>query len=135
VAVMRQSLPPNKQEERPDYKPLDTASAPSARDGQHDDMASFSVCPGGGDRIHWGAGPLENTDGVHFTVSSPDDKRSQDNRQRPFIGLRWECCGLYTRVYRHLDGTHYPGRCPGCSKSVRIEVGSGGTSSRFFSVR
>ena len=78
---------------------------------------------------------LENVDGVFFTVSSPDDKPSQNRRQRPFIGLRWDCCGRYTRVYRHVDGTHYKGRCPGCGKSVRIEVDSGGTSSRFFSVR
>ena len=56
------------------------------------------------------------------------------NQGRPFIGLRWACCGRYTRVVRHVDGTHYQGRCPGCGKSARIEVGTGGTRSRFFQV-
>jgi hypothetical protein len=54
---------------------------------------------------------------------------------RPFLRVRFECCGTYTRVYRTADGTHYRGGCPRCGKPVRFEVGPGGTDSRDFVVR
>ncbi len=68
-------------------------------------------------------------------MTSSDRKPEKTGQKRPFIGLRWECCGRYTRVFRHVDESHYQGRCPGCGKSVRIEVAPGGTESRFFRVR
>ena len=64
-----------------------------------------------------------------------DPKHSSQSQKRPFLGLQWDCCGRYTRVYRLADASHYQGRCPGCGKSVRIEVAPGGTESRFFRVR
>ena len=54
---------------------------------------------------------------------------------RPFLSVHFECCGAYQRVYRARDGTHYAGRCPLCGVQVRFPVGSGGTTSRSFTVR
>lgn len=51
---------------------------------------------------------------------------------RPWVGIRFECCSVYTRVYRNQEGTAYLGHCPKCSKKVRLAVGPGGVQSRFF---
>jgi|CXWL01.1.fsa_nt_gi hypothetical protein len=51
---------------------------------------------------------------------------------RPWVGIRFECCSVYTRVYRNPEGTAYLGYCPRCLKKVRLAVGPGGVSSRFF---
>lgn len=52
--------------------------------------------------------------------------------KRRFVGVHFTCCDLYTRVYVNRDGTAYEGRCPKCAKKVRLEIGPGGTDSRFF---
>ena len=57
--------------------------------------------------------------------------RAVDSRK--FVGVRFECCAIYTRVYVNREGTAYEGRCPRCARAVRFEIGPGGTDSRFFS--
>ncbi len=51
---------------------------------------------------------------------------------RPWLAVRWKCCGVYSRVYRNAEGSRYEGRCPRCGKAVKAVVGEGGTSERFF---
>jgi len=63
---------------------------------------------------------------------SPSDSGSRSTR--PFIGIQWDCCSTYTRVYREANGESYLGRCPRCNKRVRLRVEAGGTNSRFFRV-
>ncbi|MDP9174529.1 MAG: hypothetical protein M3O30_11775 [Planctomycetota bacterium] len=52
--------------------------------------------------------------------------------KRPFLSVHFACCSVYARVYRNPSGNAYQGCCPRCGKSVRFEVGPGGTSSRSF---
>ena len=51
---------------------------------------------------------------------------------RPWLAIRWRCCGVYSRVYRNAAGTAYEGRCPKCSRPLTVKVGPGGTNNRFF---
>lgn len=51
---------------------------------------------------------------------------------RKFVGVHFTCCDVYTRVYINRDESAYEGRCPKCAKQVRLEIGPGGTDSRFF---
>lgn len=60
---------------------------------------------------------------------------AEENRQafkRPFLGIWFECCHVYGRIYKNKDGTAYTGRCPKCLRSVRVRVGGEGTNRRFF---
>jgi hypothetical protein len=56
---------------------------------------------------------------------------------RKFLGVMFECCNAYARVYLNRDGSAYAGRCPRCTKSVRFKVSAEGTGSdrRFWSAR
>lgn len=57
----------------------------------------------------------------------------QSREPRPFLGIRFECCQTYGRIYRNQQRTAYEGKCPRCFGRVTVPIGSGGTSSRFFS--
>ena len=52
--------------------------------------------------------------------------------KRQFLGIWFECCRVYGRLYKNKAGTMYTGRCPRCLRSVRVRVGEGGTNQRFF---
>ncbi len=54
---------------------------------------------------------------------------------RPWIGVQFDCAGVYVRVNRNAAGTGYLARCPRCGAAVRFRVGTGGTDQRFFRVR
>jgi hypothetical protein len=60
--------------------------------------------------------------------------KCDDNSKRRYIGIRFNCCGVYWRIYINQQGTAYEGRCPKCGKPVKLKVGSGGTDCRFFEV-
>ena len=55
-----------------------------------------------------------------------------DKAGRPWVGIRFECCGVYTRIYRNRQGDAYEGRCPHCTRPVRLRIGPGGTANRLF---
>lgn len=53
----------------------------------------------------------------------------------PFVGIMFECCNVYARIYRNKAGTHYCGHCPRCMKPIRIKIAKGGTGQRIFKAR
>jgi hypothetical protein len=55
-------------------------------------------------------------------------------KKRPFIGVTFRCCNVYSRIYLNNDGTAYEGICPKCyRKKVVIEVvEKGGSDSKFY---
>ena len=79
--------------------------------------------------------PLDPRD---YKVDLSSDASAEDaaasNSTRPFIGVQFACCGVYTRIYRSADGAAYRGRCPRCGKPVNFVVGTGGTDARTFIV-
>jgi hypothetical protein len=66
-------------------------------------------------------------------ASSAQDDSDTTRASRPFLGVLFECCKVYARVYRNAAGTHYSGACPRCAKGVRFRIGEGGQNTRFFS--
>lgn len=58
---------------------------------------------------------------------------SEEKKQvKNYLGIMFNCCGVYARIYKNKDGTAYVGRCPKCLKTVKIAIGKGGTDQRFF---
>jgi len=56
-------------------------------------------------------------------------------QKRDFIGVLFECCNVYARVYINRDRTAYTARCPRCGRPLRVEISPDGSDSRFFSVK
>lgn len=66
-------------------------------------------------------------------TSDPNDGRTKKKRgKKKFLGIRFECCSVYARIYLREDGTAYEGRCPRCLRPLRIRVGAHGKNARFF---
>jgi hypothetical protein len=72
-----------------------------------------------------------------------NERRSRDSRRdygqsdksaRPFVGVQFECCSIYARIYRNAAATAYVGNCPRCAKKIELKIGPGGSDSRFFTV-
>jgi hypothetical protein len=79
--------------------------------------------------------------GEHLDLSSdPNDDESRGSTEagqaaaagRPFLGVHFVCCDVYARIYVNRERTAYTGYCPHCSRPVRVRIGPGGSSSRFF---
>jgi hypothetical protein len=80
--------------------------------------------------------------GEHLDLSSnpgePDDAHQTVDRGtaagRPFLGIRFNCCDVYARIYANEAFTAFRGHCPKCAKPVWVRIAYGGSDSRFFDV-
>lgn len=55
--------------------------------------------------------------------------------KRKFLGVIFQCCNVYARLYINKDQTAYEGACPRCGKRLELKIGPQGTDSRFFTAR
>lgn len=60
---------------------------------------------------------------------------TEERAKRAYLGIMFNCCSVYGRIYKNKEGTAYVGRCPRCMRSIKIAVGEGGTSGRFFNAQ
>jgi len=58
----------------------------------------------------------------------------QSSRTREHLGIMFECCNVYSRIYKNRKGTAYVGWCPRCARVVVIPIDPSGTTCRFFRV-
>lgn len=60
------------------------------------------------------------------------NNEKEQNEEKKYLGIMFECCNVYARIYKNKEGTAYVGRCPKCMRSVNVKIGDGGTNTRFF---
>jgi hypothetical protein len=67
--------------------------------------------------------------------SEPPQRSSEDaSPDRPYLGIHFACCSVYSRIYRNAERTAYVGHCPRCTRRVQLAIAPGGTNQRFFTV-
>ena len=54
---------------------------------------------------------------------------------KKFLGIMFECCNIYRRIYINKDGNAYEGRCPKCFGEVKVIIGRDGSEKRIFRAR
>ena len=59
----------------------------------------------------------------------------EEKKARDFIGIMFDCCGIYSRIYKNKQGTAYVGWCPKCMKKIELKIGEGGSDNRIFRAR
>jgi hypothetical protein len=99
----------------------------------HANSTDTSNMNAGSDNSEW-RGRLVD---VFDTGESPSfgNGRSRGNDSDParvWIGVYYECCETYSRVYRKKSEMAYRGRCPKCGMAINVRVGPHGVSSRIL---
>lgn len=62
----------------------------------------------------------------------PEEKNEKKSN---FLGIMFNCCNAYGRIYKNKEGTAYVGRCPRCMRNLKVPIGEGGTNQRFFNAQ
>ena len=78
--------------------------------------------------------------GRHLDLSSGEDLAARSAEPQAagastggkILGVHFECCDIYRRIYPNREGTAYVGHCPRCARRVQFLIGAEGTSARFF---
>jgi len=55
-----------------------------------------------------------------------------NNRKREFIGVIFQCCRVYSRIYLDKKKKMFAGHCPRCGAKLNILISDSGSESRFF---
>lgn len=65
-------------------------------------------------------------------TNRPKNSASTTRRSKPFLGMTFECCDTYGRLYRDAEHCRYAGACPKCGRRLQVPIRPGGTEARFF---
>ena len=67
-------------------------------------------------------------------MAEPETKKISQKglSKRKWIGVHFQCCQAYSRIYINKQKTAYEGHCPRCLKKVKVRIGAEGTKNRFF---
>ena len=64
----------------------------------------------------------------------PDDRTTgAKGVGKRFIGVKFDCCQVYARIYVNSEETAYEGRCPRCLRKIHVKIHKDGVNCRFFS--
>jgi len=55
--------------------------------------------------------------------------------RKKFLGILFDCCNVYRRIYVNKEGNAYEGKCPYCEREVIVKIGPEGSSNRIFTAR
>jgi hypothetical protein len=56
-------------------------------------------------------------------------------QKRKFLGILFECCNVYRRIYLNREKNAYEGTCPRCGARIKVAIGPEGSSARFFKAK
>lgn len=59
-------------------------------------------------------------------------EETNKGKKTNFLGIMFNCCNVYARIYKNKEGTAYAGHCPKCMRKVEVQIGEGGTGQRIF---
>ncbi|MFA5865931.1 MAG: hypothetical protein WC975_14760 [Phycisphaerae bacterium] len=63
----------------------------------------------------------------------PRESAEQSDREgRAYISVLFECCNVYSRVYKNTQRTAYVGWCPKCARKIQVRIAADGVNCRFF---
>lgn len=65
-------------------------------------------------------------------MQDDDQNKQKSENKSNFLGIMFNCCNVYSRIYKNKEGTAYIGRCPKCMRTVKVPIGKEGTGQRFF---
>lgn len=60
-------------------------------------------------------------------------ERTVTGVRRPFLGIHFACCGVYSRIYVNASGSAFAGNCPRCGKRIEVGISPEGETGQFFS--
>ncbi len=58
-----------------------------------------------------------------------------EQEEKKYLGIMFNCCNVYARIYKNKEGTAYVGRCPKCMRLIKVPIGKGGINKRFFNAQ
>jgi len=59
---------------------------------------------------------------------------SPHTKSRPFLGIMFKCCHVYSRIYLNKKKDAFVGWCPRCARRVTVKISPDGVDSQFFEV-
>jgi hypothetical protein len=64
--------------------------------------------------------------------SEPPSSHTTVSGGKRWLGILFNCCHVYGRIYKDAANRRYRGRCPSCGTPIDVPVGPAGTNRRFF---